>query len=599
MAQSIQSQDIKIADVFQGFYMVPDYQREYVWQPEQVEQLLSDIYTEFSDGANGKPPEYFIGSIVVCEGKEGVLDLIDGQQRMTTLFLALCAIRDRFETIGQSPPGPLSSQIAATAADDEGQDVFRYRLELQYEDSGDVLVDIAKKTFDGLGAKPTRSMQNMANAYDSIVTYLTQQFGEDDKALRAFYGYFTNKVKLIRIETEDVAKALKIFETINDRGVGLDSTDLLKNLLFMKSKEAEFDALKIRWKELQDTIYKASEKPLRFLRYFIFSEYNVEKLREDEIYGWFSKNEKICGYASNSLGFTQKLVDAAKCYANFFKGRNADGEERPALQSLKLLAGNATRQYLVMLLAGRHLESRLFDRLVNEVESLLFVYVITRENMRDFERNFAQWAPEVRKITTEQELDDFLETKMMRSKAALNIRFHEAIKRLNAIDLQVYRLRYVLAKLNQHFEINAFGETEGTRWLKNYIANEYEIEHIHPQNPSPEAAQEFGEMTDPSMTNRLGNLVLVEKQINASLGNKAYSEKKQVYPKSKLLFVHSITAVPQIGKATSIDRAVRNVVPYSSWNDQAIVSRQNMIAGLSQEIWNIPGTNTSASSIPS
>lgn len=76
--QTIQSQDIKIADVFQAFYVVPDYQREYVWQSEQVEQLLTDINTELQGFEPSKAPEYFIGSIVVCPGAEGVPDLIDG-----------------------------------------------------------------------------------------------------------------------------------------------------------------------------------------------------------------------------------------------------------------------------------------------------------------------------------------------------------------------------------------------------------------------------------------------------------------------------------------------------------------------------------------
>ena len=87
--------------------------------------------------------------------------------------------------------------------------------------------------------------------------------------VRGFYGYLNNKVKLIRILTEDMAKALKIFETINDRGVGLNSMDLLKNLLFMKTTPSQFDKLKLKWEELQKIIFNMKEKPLRFLRYFV------------------------------------------------------------------------------------------------------------------------------------------------------------------------------------------------------------------------------------------------------------------------------------------------------------------------------------------
>ena len=98
--QAIESQDITVGGIFQAFYAVPDYQREYVWHTAQVEQLLSDILSEMPPKPSEAPPaEYFIGSIVVCPNAAGVLDLIDGQQRMTTLFVTLCAIRDRLEAL--------------------------------------------------------------------------------------------------------------------------------------------------------------------------------------------------------------------------------------------------------------------------------------------------------------------------------------------------------------------------------------------------------------------------------------------------------------------------------------------------------------------
>ena len=118
--QSIQAHDLNIANVFQAFYTVPDYQREYVWQTEQVEQLLSDINAEVSGSNVTTAPEYFIGSIVVCPGDGGVLELIDGQQRMTTLFLVLCAIRDRICELGQTPSAAIGHQIAAETVDAAG-----------------------------------------------------------------------------------------------------------------------------------------------------------------------------------------------------------------------------------------------------------------------------------------------------------------------------------------------------------------------------------------------------------------------------------------------------------------------------------------------
>lgn len=92
--QTIQSEDTTVGKLFNDFYIVPSFQREYVWEEEQVTELLEDIHTEFSSTDHDRDSEYFIGSIVVCTRPDGVYEIIDGQQRMTTVYLFLCAVRD-------------------------------------------------------------------------------------------------------------------------------------------------------------------------------------------------------------------------------------------------------------------------------------------------------------------------------------------------------------------------------------------------------------------------------------------------------------------------------------------------------------------------
>jgi hypothetical protein len=585
--QSIQAHDLNIANVFQAFYTVPDYQREYVWQTEQVEQLLSDINGELSGSSVTTAPEYFIGSIVVCPGDGGVLELIDGQQRMTTLFLVLCAIRDRIRELGQIPSAAIGHQIAAETVDAAGQDVFRYRLDLQYEDSGDVLELVAK------GHTPpdpaaTRSIANIANALQVAREFLVAQFAGDVAAVRGFHGYLNNKVKLIRIQTEDVAKALKIFETINDRGVGLNSMDLLKNLLFMKASREQFGKLKDKWKALQDTIFDMNEKPLRFLRYFIFSRYDVDLLREDQIYSWLVKNESLCGYATAPLRFAEELATAALAYRHFLSGRDHTGHENPVVQNIQLLGGSAARQHLILLLAGRHLSADLFARLCTEVEALFFVYVITREPTRDFERNFARWAMDIRKVESAAELSEVIAKRFTPAKGDLAARFDDALRRLAADDVQKYRLRYILAKLTQRVDLDGFGEHQGTKWLSRYAGGDFEIEHVFPQNPSLEASAEFGDGADSAIATRLGNLVLIEKSINGSLGNKPFSQKRAVYMQSQALLTRSIAQRPEVGQNTRIDGAVAPFTPFQTWNATTIAMRQDQLVALAKRAWNIP-----------
>jgi len=584
--QTIQSRDVTLADVFQSFYVVPDYQREYVWEAEQVEQLLGDIRGEQVGSEASDPPEYFIGSIVVCPNKAGTFDLIDGQQRMTTLYLTLCAIRDRLLTLGQNVPEALAPQISFTSIDTTGNEQFRYRLDLQYGDSGDVLVGIARSAEPALAVR-TRSITNILNAYHTATAFLRTEIGDDPARIRAFYGYLMNRVKLIRIQTEDVAKALKIFETINDRGKGLDAMDLLKNLLFMKATQAQFEELKSSWKKMQDIIHAMGEKPLRFLRYFIFSRYDVELLREDEIYGWLSKHPEA-GYAADPVGFAHQLLRVANAYRNFLSGLDENGGRNRYLENLRILGGKAARQHLILLLAGRHLPPTLFDRLAKEVEELFFVYVITREPTRDFERDFTRWTTELATVRDAQDLDVLIERRFTPAKAKLSNRFDDTFRRLDAQAVQTYRLRYILAKLTQQVELDAFGETETTQWLSVFIESAYEIEHVFPQSAADAAVSEFGPITDSKVVQRLGNLVLVERSINASLGDRPYSYKRHVYPKSRHLLTRSIAEDQRVGRDGRIDRAVASFTAFAEWNEAAVERRQAELAALARRTWNVP-----------
>lgn len=590
--QTIQSRDITLANVFQDFYVVPDYQREYVWESEQVEQLLGDIRSEQAGPEESEPAEYFIGSIVVCPNTVGTLDLIDGQQRMTTLYLTLCAIRDRLFALGQHVPEPLPPQIAFTSIDVMGKEQFRYRLDLQYADSGDVLVRIAgRKEATPLGR--TLSIRNIVNAYETAIAFLRTELGDDPGRIRAFYGYLMNKVKLIRIQTEDVAKALKVFETINDRGKGLDAMDLLKNLLFMKATQEQFKELKSTWKAMQDIIHDMGEKPLRFLRYFIFSKYDVELLREDEIYGWLSRHPEV-GYATDPIGFARELQEAVLAYRNFLRGLDESGARNRYLENLRILGGKAARQHLILLLAGRHLPASLFDRLAKEVEELFFVYVITREPTRDFERDFARWTTELALVEDAEGLDQLVARRFTPAKAKLSKRFDDAFRRLYVYNVQGYRLRYILAKLTQQVELDAYGENETSRWLQHFVDTAYEIEHVFPQGASDAAKAEFGSFTDPAIAQRLGNLVLVEKSINASLGNRPYSYKRTVYPKSKHLLTRSLAESQRVGRDGRIDRAVAGFTAFPEWNEKSVEQREAELAALARRTWDVPDPQYSA-----
>jgi uncharacterized protein with ParB-like and HNH nuclease domain len=586
--ESIKSEDITLGKLFDDFYVVPDYQREYVWQDDEVGDLLGDIHAEFSTNHTISDHEYFIGSVVVCPAKDGLLELIDGQQRLTTTYLFLCAVRDHLKDQGRPVIGELPNLIVDVRTDSRGEDVQSYRLVLQYDDSADVLTRIANEDRKLEGLPDTTSIENIRNAYQYIREFLQSRFGDDVQRLRLFYKFFTSNVKLIRIRTRSRAHALKIFETINARGKSLDSMDLLKNLLFMSADANEFSALKTKWKELVDTLHLAGEKPLRFLRYYILANYKTDTLiREDDIYEWFTGNESQCGYRQSPMRFVDSLLGAVRAYRLFLECRNANGEYNRYLANI-YEASRAGRQHLILLLAARQSPPEVFAQLTRHVENLVFAYAITRENTREFERKFSQWAAEVRDIKTLEQLESFVSARLHTEKINLASRFEQAFRDLDASRLQRYRLRYVLAKLTQYVNERAYGtETK----LETYINSKVDVEHILPQSPSVESLAEFDAPDEvEAFVQRLGNLALAEKPLNTSLGNRPYSEKRKEYPKSQFLLTQAIAQRPVLGIDTSVNRAVRDLRPHEEWTSGSIVERQADLAQLAFDVWDVPAT---------
>ena len=99
---------------------------------------------------------------------------------------------------------------------------------------------------------------------------------------------------------------------------------------------------------------------------------------------------------------------------------------------------------------------------------------------------------------------------------------------------------------------------------------------------------EFGHAEDPYPAHRLGNLVLVEKSINASLGNRAYSQKRGVYSQSQLLLTKALSDKPKVGTQTKIDKAVEDIDPFGEWNGTNLMERHRQLGKLARTVWGVP-----------
>jgi len=586
------------------FYIVPDYQREYVWTEVEVEQLLQDIDEQIDGGSNR---EYFIGTVLVSPtAHRGHYEVIDGQQRLTTFFLLLCVLKHRLK--GEEACETVSGLIRTSYTAASGKTQSRLKLDPQYEGAGELMSRIVALDADPTGVRagiqaagisPFGSLEKLIDAYDTIHGYLEKNY-PDAATLTTYWGYLANNVVFIQISTE-LSSALKIFETINERGVGLNPMDLLKNLLFTHVDSNEFAQLKNEWKKITKPLETAKEKPLRFLRYFLMANYVIKNERsdavvhEDEIYTWFTKKENatLSGYTKTPFDFVRRVIRNVDQYLAFAKGMGNDGNPNVPMDNLRLLTGGAFSLHYVLLLAAASLPKALFDHFVVQLEAFLFFFIFTKTPTKELERNFSVWADELRAIAEVADagqqramLNTFVENRFASNMTAKTQELSDALRRYSMLSMQKYRTRYLLARITQTVDM-AFGGIKVAGSLRPLMS--LEIEHILPDRPKADLSAAWA-IENPGFgyedfKNRLGNLTLFEKPINIVAGNSYYAQKVGEYGKSAHYLTRSLTGLVTVGNDTSITRINAKLQAFPQWNAASIEARHAMLIELAKDIW--------------
>lgn len=578
----IKYNDHSISSAFKDHYIVPDYQREYVWNDEQVEQLLFDLLDAYN---TDNKKAYFLGTIVTYDSGSQ-FELIDGQQRLTTFFVLLCAIKRIYINHGE-PTSVIDNLIYSPTMNNDGDVINLYHLQLQYEDAGNCLELIEKG--EGRPNYLTQSGERLFDAFKTIQDFLNERFS-DIASLKKFVVFLLNKTSFIRIETYDIADALKIFETINQRGKGLDPMDLLKNMIFRQVDRSKFKELNMNWKSITRSLEKIDEKPLRFLRYFIMANYDTsgEKdgiLREDQIYTWLTNNNEQCHYEEAPFQFVQKMAQNVDLYV---KCRVPDGtqEGNVHLKNIALLAGKSYKLHLMLMLAASNMNADALAKFKAVLESVVYYTVINKIATNVTERTFALWCKDVRNIVTPEDLDGFVNCTIIPTVNDWKMNNKSNFLRLGLNSMQQYRIKFILGKITAYVDALRLGKTT-IEDLTVYTQTAVEIEHIMPQTCTDKVQYDLDEEEFAVYIHRLGNLTLLENSINKSIHNDNYANKSIAYKQSKFYITSSLSALVNQGQDTAINRANLLLSAWPDWNKQAIEERQEMLYRLSEMIWEI------------
>ena len=274
MEEPFKPLSLSIGELFgnkDALYKIPQYQRPYKWEDEQVDKLWDDIYDAFEN----REDNYFLGSIITAKPrdneKSAYVDVVDGQQRLTTLMILFCVIRDLFPEINKENSvenhfavdlDTLSASISHLGKADR---LKLYTHSQHQSDSHSLIItgntSILTKPYKyqiRTDEEPKYKFINTAVIFRIKLAELGQEQSEE------LINYLFNQVKIIRIDCKNREFAIKLFQVLNDRGMDLTAADLIKSFLLEKlySKyKDDSDTSKIKeeqfiadWREMEQTI---------------------------------------------------------------------------------------------------------------------------------------------------------------------------------------------------------------------------------------------------------------------------------------------------------------------------------------------------------
>lgn len=581
-------------------YGLDYYQREYNWTEFNVTELLDDLSTRFldeydpnherQDVAGYRP--YFLGPIVTSN-RAGVLYLVDGQQRLTTLTLLLLHLMHLHGD--EAARADLASLVYAVKY---GRETFN----LDIEERGPVMRAILEgRPFDPEGAPD--SVRTLWQRYLDIERLFPEELKE--AALPYFVDWLLERVVVVEIATSDSDLALEIFETMNDRGLRLSATDMLKGYLLSSIRDpAEIRRANDLWRhrvtELSDTERNADAD---FFKHWLRAKYatTIRERRKDAVAGdfdvigtafhkWIRDNREAIGLRKPGDFATFVNRDLERLSSRFRQLLEASTSYRPGFEHVFYNAATGfTTQYQTILAAVTPVDDDETFRLkVRMVAGFLDRFVALRIlNYRNFGYSTVSYtmfnlAKDIRDLDID-ELADVLGKRC----AALEETFDD-VRTFALHQRNGGHVRYILARLTAWVDERCGTGLPFPEYWRRDHKKPFEIEHIW-ANHYDRHVDEFKSEQDFAATrDRLGDLLLVPKDFNASYGDMPYEAKLPHYLSQNLLArsLHPQCYVNNPSFLNLIEETGLPFEPHREWfTSNAIEQRQELYRQLCEQVW--------------
>lgn len=559
---------------------IPKYQRPYSWEIQQIEEFWDDIIQDM--------PTYFLGPIIVnvehSKDRDGFIEVVDGQQRLITSTILASVLRDVYLLYGRQD---LASTIQGNFISKKNLDNidmgFRLTTGVSTNEFFSEFVQKQNSKIDNSQPK-TKEEKRIKNNYLRFLELLEKHLDSEtsnDKKIQKLGKIrdALNDLKVIEIEIDNDSEAYEIFERVNNYGIDLSLSDLLKNHI-LKNVDNPNDAHEV-WFEIEKNIQSSESEMKKFIRYHWLSKYKFQT--EKNIYN------EIKSTIKDYNSFLQELYSSSDLYLDILKGNKFDFKE------LKVNGKDISKKIYSIILASRYMgisQDNVFylsllrnlnqkKLLINPSNFLLFIenflfkyFAVSSLPANKVERIFSKYAIRMNDICNSEKEDKMIKSELNR----MFDNFKDELKEL--VPLKELFI--------DKFDDIRYSNTEKARKKITYILNKYEnylndvveksidydnvnIEHILPQKPE---SWGLSRSEIKSYVHKIGNLTLINRKLNSQMGNISFEDKLPILKKSSL-------------------RVNQDLVKFVSekdnfWNEEIILDRTSKIASIAyDEIWKI------------
>ena len=552
------------------FFTIPRYQRPYSWTTEQSEELFQDLIRAMHgfEGIVDELPPYFFGSILLIKGDEPKSEIIDGQQRLTTLTMLLAAIRSL-----------IKSEFAeglTTFLCEKGNIITgtpqRYRLRLRDLDAP----FFQKYIQDENGFEELKELQEIQlpesqkNIRDNTLGFIRELEKLSESQLKALTQFIVNRCFLIvvTVSAPDLDSVYRIFSVLNSRGLNLSYSDILKSEIITSISLNQQDDYATKWEGLENLLGNEQFEDLFFNLRTIFSKKRLNKGMLEEFHEYVYPRH-------SEISTPEKFIDTilfpyVHALNNIVKANYQYGSSISAKSNAKEI--NVMFKWLNQLDHGRWVPPALYYFVQNhrQQQNLVVRFLI------DLERLIVSFmicrVPPYKRIDRYCELLEaiYQEKDLFAPHSPLQLNSKECQETFRVLNGDIYDLhyvcRYVLLRLDAY-------RSEGGA---SYDHQTVSVEHVLPQRPAPDSkwCRMFPakDLRD-KYVHRLGNLVLLSRGKNIKAENFDFDEKKQKY------FFADNVSTPFV-----LTNEIRD---YREWTLPTIEQRQKHLMHVLKQLWRL------------